>query len=58
LQDLKSRVWDEIVRGDGQVAVEDLLVGTDRDQLAEALEALEGEGRIMNEEGVVYTITD
>jgi DNA replication licensing factor MCM3 len=56
LQDLKRRVWDEIARGSGEAAVEDLLQGTDRDQLAEALEALEEEGRIMSQEGMVYTM--
>ncbi len=56
LQDLKSRVWEVIARGNGEAAVEDLCVGTDRDQLAEALEALEEEGRIMSQEGMVYTM--
>lgn len=56
LQELKRRVWDEIARGSGEAAVDDLLVGTDRMQLAEALEALEDEGRIMSQEGMVYTM--
>ena len=54
LQNLKRRVWDEIVCGSGEAAVEELLVGTDRLQLAEALEALEEEGRIMSQDGMVY----
>lgn len=56
LQDLKRRVWDQITRGSGEAAIDELLVGEDRDQLAEALEALEEEGRIMSQEGMVYTM--
>lgn len=54
LQNLKSRVWEELTREGGALAVEDLLVGTDRDELAQALEALGDEGRITSEDGMVY----
>eukprot|EP00934_Nitzschia_sp_Nitz4_P001891 Nitzschia sp. Nitz4//scaffold11_size288233//168526//171028//NITZ4_000784-RA/size288233-snap-gene-0.26-mRNA-1//1//CDS//3329534104//1891//frame0 len=56
LQAIKSRVWEEIDCAEGEALVDDLLEGTDRTQLAQALEALEEEGRIMSEEGRVYRV--
>ena len=57
LQDLKSLIWEEeITRGNGEASIDSLCVGTNRDQLALALEALEEEGRILSQEGIVYTM--
>lgn len=56
LQHIKSQVWEEIGRANGEAAVNDLLEGTDREQLAAALEALEEEGRIMSQDGIVYKV--
>jgi DNA replication licensing factor MCM3 len=56
LEDLKGRVWEEIVQNSGEKALEDLCGGADRNQLAAALQALEDEGRIMSQDGVVYSM--
>jgi len=56
LDDLKGRVWEEIVQNSGEKALEDLCEGVDRRQLAEALRALEEDGRIMSQDGIVYSM--
>lgn len=56
LEDLKRRIWEEIVQNSGEKTVEDLCDGADREELAEALQALEDEGRIMSQDGVVYSM--
>lgn len=55
LQKIKSQVWEQIMRSDGAAEIDDLLPELERDQVEEALKALEVEGRIMMEEGLVYS---
>lgn len=54
--ELKSRVWEEIIRGDGSVPVEELCEGADRELLAEALQAMEDDGKVFSENGIVFSI--
>ena len=56
LEDLKGRVWEEIVESNGETTLEELSKRFNRDQLAEALKALEDENRITINEGVFYAI--
>mmetsp|Transcript_23884 Transcript_23884/g.55716 ORF Transcript_23884/g.55716 Transcript_23884/m.55716 type:complete len:99 (-) Transcript_23884:839-1135(-) len=54
--DLKSRVWEQIVQGDGEVPVDSICLDVqDREVVMGAVQQLIKEDRIMVEDGVIFS---
>jgi hypothetical protein len=54
---IKAKIWDEITAGDGQLPLEDACPAMDdHDRVMKAIEEMVSEGRVMEDDGILYTI--
>lgn len=54
-QDLKTRLWEELSRRDGELPVEEIDTDFgDREAIEEAIKALTDDGRLMESDGILY----